>query len=88
MKDLTKSITMLCPICGNDQFSSLDEEFAELRDAPGITKIQCSDCRTIYTKDEIIEANEEKINIAAEEMVQDAMKEFERELKNALRKMR
>ena len=40
----------------------------------------------VYTKEEILAANAEKINIAAEEIVQDAMQEFEKELKKAPKK--
>lgn len=86
MKDISRNVAMLCPLCGNDQFSSVDEEFDELKDAPGTAKIKCSDCNSVYTKDEIIEANAEKIDIAAEEMVQGAIKEFEKELKKAMKK--
>ena len=30
MKNLDRKVTLLCPLCGNDQFSSLDEEFEDL----------------------------------------------------------
>ena len=86
MKDLSRNVTMLCPLCGNDQFSLVEKEYMELIDAPGYAKIQCSDCASIYTKDEIIEANAEKIDIATDEMVHDAMEEFEKELKKAMKK--
>ena len=29
MKNLDRKVTLLCPLCGNDQFESLDEEFEE-----------------------------------------------------------
>lgn len=86
MRNLDRNITMLCPLCGNDQFSLVDKEYQELVDAPDNARIKCSDCDTIYTKQEILSANAEKISIAAEEMVQDAMQDFEKELKKALKK--
>lgn len=30
MKNLDRNVTLLCPLCGNDQFLSLDEEFEDL----------------------------------------------------------
>ena len=30
MKNLDRKVTLLCPLCGNDQFESLDEEFEDL----------------------------------------------------------
>ena len=55
MKDLSRKVTMHCPICGNDQFSSLDSEILDLSEAPDDVRIQCSDCQSIYTKAELIE---------------------------------
>lgn len=86
MKDLNRNVAMLCPQCGNDQFSIVGEEYIGVDDAPANAKLQCSDCKAVYTKEEILAANAEKINIAAEEIVQDAMQEFEKELKKALKK--
>ena len=34
MKDLSRNVTLYCDVCGNDQFSSLDDIFCELSDAP------------------------------------------------------
>ena len=30
MKNLDRKVTLLCPLCGNNQFESLDEEFEDL----------------------------------------------------------
>lgn len=82
MKDLNRNVAMLCPQCGNDQFSMVDEEYIGVDDAPANARLRCSDCKAVYTKEEILAANAEKINIAAEEIVQ----EFEKELKKARKK--
>ena len=82
MKDLNRNVAMLCPQCGNDQFSMVGEEYIGVDDAPANARLRCSDCKAVYTKEEILAANAEKINIAAEEIVQ----EFEKELKKARKK--
>ena len=86
MRNLDRNITMLCPLCGNDQFSLVDKEYQNPVDAPDNARLKCSDCNSIYTKQEILSANAEKIGIAAEEIAQDAMQDFEKELKKALGK--
>lgn len=44
MKDLDRKVKLLCPLCGNDQFESLDEEFEDLLHASDDVRLRCSDC--------------------------------------------
>ena len=46
--------------------------------------MQCADCKSIYTKDEIIEDNSLIIENAKDEMVEEVMKDFDEQLKKAL----
>lgn len=85
MKDYNRKIVLICPLCGNDGFSSIDKEVENLLDAAGSTKFQCADCKSIYTKDELIESNVEKIEIVKDEMVHDAMKDIEKALRKAFK---
>lgn len=78
---------MHCPVCGNDQFSAIDDDLDNLSDAPDETRIQCSDCKTIFTKEEL-EENQATINANMEEVKNEAVKELEKELKKALKKLR
>ena len=68
MKDLSRNVTLYCDVCGNDQFSSLDDIFCELSDAPDETKMQCSDCKKIFTKAELLEANQAVIDSNLEDI--------------------
>lgn len=88
MKDLSRKVSLLCPVCGNDQFQSLDGEFQSAEDKPDEARYKCSDCGIISTKKELIEENDEKINIAVSEIEKEATKEFERELAKMLKKIR
>jgi uncharacterized Zn finger protein len=54
MKDMQKSIKMLCSVCGNDQFSTIDESIENLLDAPDETEIKCSDCGLIVSVKDIV----------------------------------
>ena len=61
MKRLSRSVRMICKICGNDMFEFLDKT-DDLISAPENTKLRCSDCKKIYTKQELIDDNEEAVN--------------------------
>lgn len=86
MKDLERKVKLLCPLCGNDQFASLDEEFEDLLHASDDARLRCSDCGSEYTKRELIDNNAEIIDTAVDELKQDAAKELEKELKKAMKK--
>lgn len=88
MKDLSRNVTLFCNVCGNDQFSTLDEITCELKEAPDETKVKCSDCGKIFTKAELLEVNQEVINANIEDIKNEAVKEFEKELAKALKKWR
>ena len=51
-----------------------------MQDAPGETKIKCSDCGKIFTKDELLELNQEVIDANIEDIKKEAIKEFEKNL--------
>ena len=86
MKNLDRKVTLLCPLCGNDQFSSLDEEFEDLLHASDDVRVRCSDCGSEYTKRELLDSNAVIIDNAVDELAQDAVKELEKELKKTMKK--
>lgn len=88
MKDISKRVSLACPICGNDQFESLDADQDELMEAEVSVKLKCSDCENIFSKEDLIKENAEKIDTVVEEVKQEAVKEFEKELKKALKKLK
>lgn len=88
MKDLSRKVTLYCSVCGNDQFSTLDEEIDDLMEAPDSTKIKCSDCGKVFTKAELIEENQNVINANIEDIKNEAMKELEKELAKTFKNLR
>lgn len=88
MKDLSRKVTLYCSVCGNDQFSTLDDGIDDLMEAPDSTKIKCSDCGRVFTKAELIEENQNVINANIEDIKNEAMKELEKKLAKALKKLR
>lgn len=86
MKNLDRNVTLLCPLCGNDQFLSLDEEFEDLLHAGDDARVRCTDCGSEFTKRELLDSNAAIIDNAVDELAQDAVKELEKELKKAMKK--
>ena len=80
MKDYSREIKMLCPVCANDQFSSLDG-FDDLDIAPDNSKLQCADCGATFTKEELIEKNQHIIDANIEDVKKDLLKDLEKEIK-------
>lgn len=76
-----RNVTLYCPTCGNDLFSYTDVGTDDLLEAPDEVKIQCTDCKCIYTKEELIEANQDIINANIEEVQQNLIKDIEKSLK-------
>lgn len=75
-----RKVSLYCPTCGNDQFSTIDET-DDLIDASDTTRFLCADCKSIFTKVELIESNQDIINANIEDVKNKAMKEIDKELK-------
>lgn len=86
MKDSDRKVALLCPLCGNDQFESLDEKFEDLLYASDEVRVRCSDCGSEYTKRELIDSNATLIDNAVDELTQEVTKELEERLRKAIRK--
>jgi len=72
-----RSISMICETCGCDQF-----EHDETDDDS--TK-KCEGCGREYSKDELIEVNQEGIDSQVEEIGKEAMDDLTKDLKKAFK---
>ena len=84
MKNLEKSIDLLCPVCGNEMFEDLNEGIEDLLDDESL-KYRCANCNRIFTKKELLDANQLLIDATIEEMQDDVIKQIEKELKKAFK---
>lgn len=80
------SVSLKCSVCGNDQFSTVDEKIEELKNAPAETLIKCSDCGRVVTKEELIEENNHIIDANLEDFKEDIFKGLRKNFKKALKK--
>jgi uncharacterized Zn finger protein len=81
MKDMEMQITMKCSVCGNDQFSAVNEDLEDVQDAPDETEIMCSDCGKVTTKEQILSENSYLIEANIEDLKKDFVKQLEKDLK-------
>ncbi len=88
MKDLSRNITLLCGVCGNDSFETLDSQYESIKNAPDYIRLKCSDCGRIVTKKELIEENSVNINANIDIIKKDAVLEMEKEIKKTFKKKR
>lgn len=88
LNNIEKTITLICPICGNDQFSSLDVPMGELKDGLETNRVQCSDCLRIFTKKELLNENQGRIDREVEKITDDITKQLDKEIKKVLRKFK
>lgn len=76
---LNRSITLLCPTCGNSDMESLNgpHDVTEL--------FKCNSCGLEITKDDLVSSNQENINANIEEVKSEAAKEVKTEIEKMLR---
>lgn len=87
MKDLNRSVSLICSICGNNQFSALGydgEKFAKFSEAP---YYKCYDCGRLISKKQLMGENQEVINANIEEIKNEAVDEMKKELQKLLGKI-
>ena len=75
------SIGMKCSICGNDQFSTVDESIEDMLNAPDETEVKCSDCGRVTTKEQLIEDNSHIIDANIEDFKDEILKQLQKDLK-------
>lgn len=80
MSDLERVVTLLCPLCGGDQFESPDEAVKDFSDADEDVRVYCSGCGSEYTIRELIENNAPIIDQTVEALLHDFIKEMEKRL--------
>jgi len=81
MKNMEMKIGMKCGVCGNDQFSIIDERMEDLLNAPNETEVKCSDCGRVTSKEQFIEENSHIIDANFEDFKDDIMKQLQKDIK-------
>lgn len=81
MKDLSRNVGLVCPVCGCAQFAR--DESPEGSNRSG--SFVCAHCGRGFTREELIDANRETIDATVEEMGDEVVDivshEFDKQLK-------
>ncbi len=79
MKDdkYSRSVRLLCPTCGADQFEYDDEDEGT---------VKCTSCEREMTRDELTRENEENIQVNVDELKSEIKKDFEKSIKDIFKK--
>jgi len=72
-KDYGRSVNLLCPTCGGDQFEYDGEEAAFFT---------CTSCQREIAKDDLIDENSENIHVNASEVIEEVKKDFEKQIRD------
>lgn len=84
MENLERNIDLLCPVCGNKMFEDLNGGNEDLSNDESF-EYRCANCNRIFTKKELLDANQLLIDETIEEMKDDVIKQIEKELKKAFK---
>lgn len=80
MKELSRSVSLKCRICGNDQFSNFENDIEEFEEISDETILKCSDCGRKCSKKELLEDNKHIIDSNIEDIKEEALKQLDKEL--------
>ena len=73
-----RTVSLLCPTCGSDQFSHEGAEMPE-------QIVTCASCGMKMTRDDLIGANAENIDLHVKEMGKEIVDDFRKDLAKAFR---
>lgn len=82
MNDLSVQVPLSCPMCGCTEFS---ETSGDGRSSADERNFICAHCGTVISGDRLIEANSESIEATIQDMGDDIISAFSKDLKKALK---
>lgn len=71
--DYNRSIELVCPLCGNKDFS-----YDETDETSPVT---CTQCNTTYTREDLMEQNQELISANFDEVKEEMVKDLKKNIK-------
>ena len=67
-------------------FETVDSDTDGFQPSQENSKFRCTDCKHVYTKKELLDANEERINAEADEIKDAALAEFDKRIRESFKK--
>ncbi|MCH5165886.1 MAG: hypothetical protein J1G01_05745 [Clostridiales bacterium] len=86
LKISDRTVRLICPVCGSDNFNYLNGiSFDDMNDSD---TVQCAMCKQTFTKEQILEANQDSIDAEIEAMQDEAISQVVKELNKAFKKFK
>lgn len=76
--DYSKNVELICPVCGSTTF----EYDTEKEDG----KVTCISWKRVFTRDKLLEENQENLNANMEDLQIEVLKDTTKEIKNMMKK--
>ena len=73
-----RNVVLVCPVCGGKTFSYDSED--------DNSTVTCTSCNKVFSRDEIIRANQENIDINAKEVRDEIIKDTSEDIKKMFKK--
>lgn len=83
MNNIYRKISLVCPLCGNTMFSSNEEDLSN--DADDII-YRCVECKSEYSREEILEANSELIENTKDEIINVVLADLKKRFRKVMKK--
>ena len=78
-QDYSRNVALACPTCAGDQFE-FDEDIE-----PDARNYQCVDCGRVTAHTVLVAENSERVQIASDEIKNEVVKDFKKQLSKAFR---
>lgn len=75
--DYSRQVTLLCPVCGNSQFTTISD-----------SRYSCSDCQAEFDKESLISQNTESTEAMVEDLKKELLADIEKDFKRILKGFR
>lgn len=84
MKDINRKVSLLCPLCKNSLFESLDCDLNS-EESKTSDRFKCSDCKAIVTKSDLLKFNEGIINSNIDDIKLEVLEELNKDIKKVFK---
>lgn len=92
MDRFERRVELACPMCGSTNWTTEENGFNDFEESPDDHVFKCSYCNGSFTKNTLIEGNQELINNTVQELandfIEDSVKDLEKTIKRINRKLK
>ena len=80
-ENLERQVELFCPLCGQNHYEALDDVGPEQEEFDDNFRLRCTNCKNVFTKRKLMEANRENFEANYKEISKEVVKEISREVR-------